>query len=52
MVLYKLGGERNRLHLALTLRKEANVLLLDEPTNDQVISEIGSKDESITIDDS
>ena len=28
------GGERNRLHLALTLRKEANVLLLDEPTND------------------
>lgn len=28
------GGERNRLHLALTLRSEANVLLLDEPTND------------------
>ncbi|MPN35365.1 Energy-dependent translational throttle protein EttA [bioreactor metagenome] len=28
------GGERNRLHLALTLKKEANVLLLDEPTND------------------
>ena len=28
------GGERNRLHLALTLREEANVLLLDEPTND------------------
>ena len=28
------GGERNRLHLALTLRAEANVLLLDEPTND------------------
>ncbi len=27
------GGERNRLHLALTLRQEANVLLLDEPTN-------------------
>ena len=28
------GGERNRLHLALTLKAEANVLLLDEPTND------------------
>ena len=28
------GGERNRLHLALTLKEEANVLLLDEPTND------------------
>ncbi|MDD2571316.1 MAG: energy-dependent translational throttle protein EttA [Bacteroidales bacterium] len=28
------GGERNRLHLAMTLRSEANVLLLDEPTND------------------
>lgn len=28
------GGERNRLHLAMTLKSEANVLLLDEPTND------------------
>ena len=28
------GGERNRLHLAMTLQNEANVLLLDEPTND------------------
>ncbi|MBR3947206.1 MAG: ATP-binding cassette domain-containing protein, partial [Bacteroidales bacterium] len=28
------GGERNRLHLALTLKSDANVLLLDEPTND------------------
>ena len=28
------GGERNRLHLALTLKADANVLLLDEPTND------------------
>ena len=33
------GGERNRLHLALTLKQEANVLLLDEPTND--VDEIG-----------
>jgi ATPase subunit of ABC transporter with duplicated ATPase domains len=28
------GGERNRLHLAMTLKEEGNVLLLDEPTND------------------
>ena len=33
------GGERNRLHLALTLKDEGNVLLLDEPTND--VDEIG-----------
>ncbi len=30
------GGERNRLHLAMTLKSEANVLLLDEPTNDMI----------------
>jgi len=30
------GGERNRLHLAMTLKEEGNVLLLDEPTNDYV----------------
>ena len=34
------GGERNRLHLALTVRQEANVLLLDEPTNDLDVNTI------------
>ncbi|MCF0167533.1 MAG: energy-dependent translational throttle protein EttA, partial [Bacteroidales bacterium] len=34
------GGERNRLHLALTLKEEANVLLLDEPTNDVDVNTI------------
>ena len=41
------GGERNRLHLALTLRKEANVLLLDEPTNDLDINTIRALKEAL-----
>ncbi len=41
------GGERNRLHLALTLREEANVLLLDEPTNDLDISTIRALEEAL-----
>ena len=41
------GGERNRLHLALTLRKEANVLLLDEPTNDLDINTIRALEEAL-----
>jgi len=41
------GGERNRLHLALTLRQEANVLLLDEPTNDIDINTLRALEEGI-----
>ncbi|MBS1596465.1 MAG: energy-dependent translational throttle protein EttA [Bacteroidetes bacterium] len=41
------GGERNRLHLALTLRREANVLLLDEPTNDLDINTIRALEEAL-----
>jgi ATP-binding cassette ChvD family protein len=41
------GGERNRLHLALTLRQEANVLLLDEPTNDLDINTIRALEEAL-----
>jgi sulfate-transporting ATPase len=41
------GGERNRLHLALTLREEANVLLLDEPTNDLDINTIRALEEAL-----
>ncbi len=41
------GGERNRLHLALTLRNEANVLLLDEPTNDLDINTIRALEEAL-----
>lgn len=41
------GGERNRLHLALTLREEANVLLLDEPTNDLDINTIRSLEDAL-----
>ena len=41
------GGERNRLHLALTLREEANVLLLDEPTNDVDVNTIRALEEGL-----
>ncbi len=41
------GGERNRLHLALTFRQEANVLLLDEPTNDLDVNTIRSIEEAL-----
>jgi energy-dependent translational throttle protein EttA len=41
------GGERNRLHLALTLRQEANVLLLDEPTNDIDINTLRALEEGL-----
>ncbi len=41
------GGERNRLHLALTLRSEANVLLLDEPTNDIDINTLRALEEAM-----
>ena len=41
------GGERNRLHLAMTLRKEANVLLLDEPTNDLDVNTLRSLEEGL-----
>jgi ATPase subunit of ABC transporter with duplicated ATPase domains len=41
------GGERNRLHLALTLKEEANVLLLDEPTNDIDVNTLRALEEGI-----
>jgi len=41
------GGERNRLHLALTLKTEANVLLLDEPTNDIDINTLRALEEGL-----
>ena len=41
------GGERNRLHLALTLRDEANVLLLDEPTNDLDVNTMRALEEAL-----
>jgi len=41
------GGERNRLHLSLTLRQEANVLLLDEPTNDIDINTLRALEEGL-----
>ena len=42
------GGQRNRVHLAKTLREEANVLLLDEPTNDIDINTMRALEEAIT----
>lgn len=41
------GGERNRLHLALTLREEANVLLLDEPSNDIDVNTLRALEEGV-----
>ncbi|MCC7303243.1 MAG: energy-dependent translational throttle protein EttA [Bacteroidia bacterium] len=41
------GGERNRLHLALTLKTEANVLLLDEPTNDLDVNTLRALEEAL-----
>ncbi|MGE4170222.1 MAG: energy-dependent translational throttle protein EttA [Candidatus Margulisiibacteriota bacterium] len=41
------GGERNRLHLALTLKENANLLLLDEPTNDIDINTIRALEEGL-----
>ena len=41
------GGERNRLHLALTLKGEGNVLLLDEPTNDVDVNTIRALEEGL-----
>jgi len=41
------GGERNRLHLALTLKSEANVLLLDEPSNDIDINTLRALEEAL-----
>ena len=41
------GGERNRLHLALTLKDEGNVILLDEPTNDVDINTIRALEEGL-----
>lgn len=41
------GGERNRLHLALTLKSEANLLLLDEPTNDIDVNTLRALEEGL-----
>ena len=41
------GGERNRLHLAMTLKEEGNVLLLDEPTNDLDVNTLRSLEEGL-----
>lgn len=41
------GGERNRLHMALTLKEEANVLLLDEPTNDIDVNTLRALEEGL-----
>jgi ATPase subunit of ABC transporter with duplicated ATPase domains len=41
------GGERNRLHMAMTLKEEANVLLLDEPTNDIDVNTLRALEEGL-----
>ena len=41
------GGERNRLHLARMLRREANVILLDEPTNDLDVNTLRALEDAI-----
>ena len=41
------GGERNRMHLAMTLKSEANVLLLDEPTNDIDVNTLRALEEGL-----
>ncbi|MDV7402171.1 ATP-binding cassette domain-containing protein, partial [Arthrospira platensis SPKY1] len=41
------GGERNRLHLAMTLKEGANVILLDEPTNDIDVNTLRTLEEAI-----
>jgi len=41
------GGERNRLHLSMTLKEEGNVLLLDEPTNDLDVNTLRALEEGL-----
>ena len=41
------GGERNRLHLAMAIKQEANVLLLDEPTNDLDVNAIRALEDGL-----
>ena len=41
------GGERNRLHLAITLREGGNVMLLDEPTNDIDVNTLRALEEAL-----
>ena len=41
------GGERNRVHLAITLKKDSNVLLLDEPTNDIDVNTLRALEEGL-----
>lgn len=47
MVSMLSGGERNRLHLAMTLKEEGNVLLLDEPTNDLDVNTLRALEEGL-----
>jgi ATPase subunit of ABC transporter with duplicated ATPase domains len=41
------GGERNRLHLATTLKEKSNVLLFGEPTNDLDVNKLGALEEGL-----